>query len=236
MFMVARLDGRSFTRLTQEVRPFEVPFDPTFLDMMIVTTEHCMNCGFRVVFGHTQSDEISLVLHRDESSFGRKVRKIDSVLAGEASAKFSILLGHPASFDCRISQLPNLELVLDYLRWRYEDARRNALNVHCYWALRRLGQSKRDAARRLERISVGEKIELLSVRAGIDFSDLPSWQKRGVGFSWLEYRKGERGTRTTDATTAIRRRIIHHMELPEGDEYAHFARRIILAEHPDIPN
>ena len=36
-----------------------------------------------------------------------------------------------AAFDCRISQLPSLDLVVDYFRWRGEDARRNALNAHC---------------------------------------------------------------------------------------------------------
>jgi len=236
MFMVARLDGRSFTRLAREVRPFEVPFDSSFRDMMIATSEHCMNCGFRVVYGHTQSDEISLVLHRDESSFGRKLRKLDSILAGEASAKFSILLGHPASFDCRISQLPNLELVQDYLRWRLEDARRNALTAHCYWALRRLGQSKREAARRTERFSEGEKHELLSVKAGINFADLPFWQKRGVGLYWKVYTREGRNSMANGSASRTRRRVIHDMELPEGDEYSHFARRILLAEHPDIPH
>ena len=35
------------------------------------------------------------------------LRKYNSTLAGEASAKFTLLLGSVASFDCRISQLPN---------------------------------------------------------------------------------------------------------------------------------
>ncbi len=35
---------------------------------------------------------------------------------------FSLKLGQPACFDCRISQLPTAELVVDYFRWRNEDA------------------------------------------------------------------------------------------------------------------
>ena len=35
VYMVARLDGRSFTRLTKEVCEFEVPFDERFRDMMV---------------------------------------------------------------------------------------------------------------------------------------------------------------------------------------------------------
>jgi hypothetical protein len=90
MFMVARIDGRGFTRLTREVHQFKAPFDERFRDMMVSTTEHLMNCGFRVVYGYTQSDEISLLFHLEENAFGRKLRKYDSILAGEASAKFSL--------------------------------------------------------------------------------------------------------------------------------------------------
>jgi hypothetical protein len=110
IFMVARLDGRSFTRLTKEKQNFEAPFDERFRDLMVVTTEHVMDCGFRIVYGYTQSDEISVLFHRDEQQFQRKLRKLHSVLAGEASAKFSLVLGDVACFDCRISQLPTVDL------------------------------------------------------------------------------------------------------------------------------
>ena len=108
---------------------------------MVETTAHVMQCGFRMLYGYTQSDEISLLVHRDEQAFGRKLRKYESILAGEASAKFALLLGTHAAFDCRISQLPNPELVVDYFRWRSEDAHRNALNGHCYWLLRKQGRA-----------------------------------------------------------------------------------------------
>ena len=65
MFMVARLDGRSFTRLTKELHAFDAPFDERVRDLMVATTEHVMDCGFRVVYGFTQSDEISLLFARD---------------------------------------------------------------------------------------------------------------------------------------------------------------------------
>ena len=59
-----------------------------------------MDCGFRIAYGYTQSDEISLLFHSTEDAFGRKTRKLNSILAGEASAKFSLLLGDMACFDC----------------------------------------------------------------------------------------------------------------------------------------
>ena len=107
LYMVARLDGRSFTRLTKEVHQFEAPFDARFRDLMLDTAEHLMGCcGFNMVYGYTESDEISLLFGQEENGFGRKLRKLISILAGEASAKFSLLLGAMAAFDCRISQLP----------------------------------------------------------------------------------------------------------------------------------
>ena len=75
MYMVARLDGRSFTKLTKEVCKFEAPFDKHFRDMMVNTTKALMNCGFRIVYAFTESDEISLLFDKDEDAFGRKVRK-----------------------------------------------------------------------------------------------------------------------------------------------------------------
>lgn len=161
LFMVARLDGRTFTRLTKEVYQFEAPFDERFRDTMIATMRHLMTCGFRVLYGYTQSDEISLLLHPDETTFERKLRKYDSILAGEASAKFSLLLNSPGVFDCRIAQLPTRQNVCDYFRWRQEDAHRNALNGHCYWLLRKQGQSVAAATRTLEGVSVAAKNELL---------------------------------------------------------------------------
>jgi tRNA(His) 5'-end guanylyltransferase len=38
IFIVVRLDGRSFTRLTKDVAKFEAPFDERFKDLMVHTT------------------------------------------------------------------------------------------------------------------------------------------------------------------------------------------------------
>ena len=46
MFLVARIDGRNFTRLTKDIHQFEAPYDARFRDIMIETTAHPMNCGF----------------------------------------------------------------------------------------------------------------------------------------------------------------------------------------------
>ena len=228
IFLVARIDGRSFTRLTKEVHNFESPFDIKFRDYMIETTKHLMNCGFRAIYGYTESDETSLLFHSDEDSFGRKMRKFISILAGEASAKFSLLLGDIGTFDCRISEFPNEGLVVDYFRWRNEDASRNALNAHCYWLLRKQGESSKDATDFLVKKSFAFKNELLFMN-GVNFNDLPNWQKRGIGLYWQETVKSGLNAKTQDNVDYVRQEIKIDMELPMKDDYSEFIRKLLSA-------
>lgn len=225
LHMVARIDGRNFTRLTKERHAFEAPYDIRFRDMMLDTVEHLMRCGFSVRYGYTQSDEISLLFDLNETSFGRKTRKFDSVLAGEASAKFSLLLGDVACFDCRVCELPSLEYVRDYFRWRSEDAHRNALNAHCYWLLRKAGHDVGEATAFLRGRDKGEKHELL-FQHGVNFNDLPNWQKRGMGLYWENYQKESRDPRTGEPAHATRRRIKRDLDLPMRDAYSDFIVRL----------
>lgn len=228
--MVARIDGRGFTKLTKERHRFEAPYDERFRDYMTGTTAHLMDCGFRVIYGYTQSDEISLVFHRDEDSFGRKLRKLNSILAGEASARFSLLLGDVGVFDCRIIQLPTSGDLIDYLRWRNEDAHRNALNAHCYWALRRKGADVADATAALKGLSVAMKNELLFSEASINFNDVPNWQKRGIGLYHVEVEKSGCNKLTGEATQVLRRTIHMDFELPMRNEYSDFIAALLDRE------
>ncbi|HEX8426105.1 tRNA(His) guanylyltransferase Thg1 family protein [Hymenobacter sp.] len=228
LYLVARLDGRGFTRLTKEVHPFEAPFDERMRDYMVETTRHLLECGFRMVYGYTQSDEISLLLHPDEDAFGRKLRKYLSVLAGEASAWFSLQLGAAGVFDCRISQLPRREDVLDYFRWRQEDAARNSLNAHCYWLLRKQGRTVGEATSQVKGQSTAAKHDLL-FEAGINYNNLPAWQKRGVGLYWEDYRKPALNPISQLPVETIRRRLATNLELPLGEAYAHFIGSLLPA-------
>ncbi|MDR2940958.1 MAG: guanylyltransferase [Clostridiales bacterium] len=226
IYMVARIDGRNFTRLTKEIYKFESPFDERFRDYMIETVKHLMDCGFRVIYGYTESDEISLLFHFDEGSFGRKTRKLNSVLAGEASAKFSLLLGGIGCFDCRIAELPNKRLVIDYFRWRNEDASRNALNAHCYWMMRKQGETPTAATKFLSSKSVAFKNEFL-FKNGVNFNNLPNWQKRGVGLYWEEYENNGTNILSGEETTFIRRRVKVDLELPMKEKYEEFIGHIL---------
>jgi tRNA(His) guanylyltransferase len=227
IYMIARLDGRNFTRLTKEVYPFEAPFDFRFHDFMLQTAEQLLaGGGVEAIYAFTQSDEISLLIGRQENSFGRKLRKLLSVLSGEASARFSLLLGSMAVFDCRIAQLPAVEYVVDYFRWRSEDAHRNALNAHCYWLLRKQGRNLGEATAALRGLSVSGKNELL-FEHGINFNDLPAWQRRGSGLYWEQYEQPGENPVTGERVVARRRRIRRDLELPVKDAYSAFLRSLI---------
>lgn len=226
IYMVARIDGRCFTRLTKEIHKFEAPFDKRFRDIMVETVRHLMDCGFKMVYGYTQSDEISILFHPDETTFQRKERKLISILSGEASAKFSLLLGDMGVFDCRISQLPTKRLVVDYFRWRNEDAHRNALNAHCYWELRHKNVTPEQATKQLSGVSVADKNELL-FQNGINFNELPNWQKRGIGIYWEKYEKDALNKRTGEQVKAVRNRLKIDFELPMKDQYSDFIEYLI---------
>jgi len=229
IYIVARLDGRNFTTLTKEKAKFEAPFDTRFRDMMIETAKYLMNCGFKVTYAYTESDEISLLFDIDIDLFGRKERKFNSVLAGEASAKFSLLFNDIGVFDCRICQLPNKKTVADYFRWRNEDAHRNALSAHCYWMLRKENYSKKEATKFIEHKTTAEKNELL-FKHGINFNDLPNWQKRGVGLYWVKASKTGYNPKDNSEVQVERNVIYTDLDLPMREEYSDFILKMLESQ------
>lgn len=217
--VVARLDGRGFTKLTKELMEYEAPYDVRFRDAMLTVMKRLMECGFKIPFAYAQSDEISLLFHPEDRTFDRKHRKWLSVLSGEASATLSMSIGRHAVMDCRISELPDLKTTCDYFRWRMEDAGRNCLNSHCYWMLRKAGESATKATSFLSGLTVAAKHDLLFTN-GINFNDLPAWQKRGYGVAWESYEKTGLNPLTGETTVVARQRLAEVLELPQGDDYA----------------
>ena len=228
VYIVARIDGRSFTRLTKEELDLERPFDVRFRDAMIAAASHLMRCGIRPLYGYTQSDEISLLLRKDDSTFERNIRKLTSVLAGEASAAFSLAMGAHGAFDCRLSPLPSKDLVIDYFRWRGQDAHRNSLSAWCYWSLRDEGATARQADREIQRLNNSEKNEFLFQR-GINYNDLPAWQKRGIGLRFAVVERDAVNPITNEAVKAQRKELQVDMELPFQQQYSEYLNALLAA-------
>ncbi|UKB85236.1 hypothetical protein LF887_06315 [Chryseobacterium sp. MEBOG06] len=225
-YIIVRLDGKGFTKLTKEKLSLEKPFDEKFSQVMTKTVEHLFNSGFRILYGYTQSDEISLLIHKDDHTFSRKTRKINSVLAGEASAFFSLQFNEICVFDCRVISAPNQNMILDYFCWRQEDSHRNSLSAYCYWTLRNNSFNAKQAAEKIEKMSMSDKNEML-FQYGINYNNAPLWQKRGIGI----YPKNEIKTGynpiTKENTVSTRKILYAEKNLSVKEDYRQFIQDIL---------
>ncbi|HEX4613786.1 MAG TPA: tRNA(His) guanylyltransferase Thg1 family protein [Urbifossiella sp.] len=213
---ILRLDGRGFTRFTEE--RCEKPFDERFHGWMVATARTVLD-DFGGVYAYTESDEISVLFPRGWGLFDREVEKAVSVAAGLASATFALACGAPAHFDARAVVAATDGLVVDYFRWRQADATRCALNGWCYWTLRKEGHDPRAATRQLAGLAVADKNELL-FRRGVNFNDVPAWQRRGTGLWWEEYPHTGHNPVTGEQVPTTRRRIREERDLPIGEAYS----------------
>ena len=157
---------------------------------MIETAKHVMRCGFHTAYAYVQSDEILVLFDALDATFGRRYSKLISILAGEANPAFSIELGTPATFDCRLLELRDLPEVQAYFTWRQRDAERNCLNAHAYWTLRKADLSARAATRELSWLSRNQKKAILRESSAPEYGLLPAWQRRGIGLYNEHYEYG----------------------------------------------
>lgn len=225
---VIRVDGRSFSRFT-EAR-FEKPFDLKFHDLMVTTSQALLD-ELQGVFAFTESDEISILLPNNWDLFDRNLEKVVSISASIASSQFTCAIGEPVVFDSRVWMGVSKSQVGDYFSWRQADTTRCALNGWCYWTLRKSGLSARKATSILDHQSVAFKHELL-FENGINFNDLPAWQRRGTGLLWEEYEKIGYNPKEKVEVTTTRRRIKIDQELPIKDEYRTFIKGIVDSIDP----
>ncbi|HEX5597726.1 MAG TPA: tRNA(His) guanylyltransferase Thg1 family protein [Micromonosporaceae bacterium] len=222
---VIRVDGRSFSRLTEE--RFDKPYDARFRDLMVATAQ-ALFTELDARYAYTESDEISLLLDPGFELFHRGVEKLVSISAGLASAAFTHAAGVPAHFDSRIWVGVSVEDVTDYFSWRQSDATRSALNGWCYWTLRKDGRSPRQANRTLTGATTADKNELL-FHHGINFNELPAWQRRGVGLWWETYQHTGFDPVRRVETTTTRRRIRIEYDLPMKDAYRQLVGSLVTA-------
>jgi len=219
---VIRMDGRGFSRFTEQ--RFDKPFDARFSGLMVTAAEAVLTeLGGR--YAYTESDEISVLFDPGLDLFNRGVEKLVSISAGIATAAFTHAASEPAHFDARLWVGVGVTDVVNYFSWRQADAARCALNGWCYWTLRKAGQSRQQATAALERTSTADKNELL-FRHGINFNDLPTWQRRGVGLWWETYQRPGYDPVRQIEVSATRRRITVDRELPMKDAYRDLVERL----------
>lgn len=190
--VIIRLDGVAFHTFTKN---FDKPLDEVLGVAMRETTRYLVNNIQGCVLGYTQSDEISLVLQDykkldTDAWFGYNVQKLVSVSAKMATDHFhrafynatcgmdaekcielywSAMRDNNVGFDSRCWNLP-FEEVNNYLIDRQQDAERNSINM-----LAQQYYSQRE----LNGIKSNELQNKLFTEQGINWNDLPDYQKRG---------------------------------------------------------
>jgi tRNA(His) 5'-end guanylyltransferase len=94
--------------------------------------------------------------------------------------------------------------------------------------VRKDGKTRTEATRTLERATTADKNELMS-GYGINFDDLPAWQRHGADLWWETYqRPGYNPIRKIDVA-ATRRRVHVERELPMKDAYRDTVDRLLAA-------
>ncbi len=186
--IVARLDGRSFSRFTGNLQR---PFD-TRLSQLMMKTTMCLVEEIDALVGYTQSDEISLVMFAEDFSrqvwFDGKIQKMVSNLAATASAYFNKNLAEflpekahaLPTFDCRVWNVPNKEEAVNALLWREQDATKNSVSMATrhYYSHKEMDNQGR-----------ADMMEML-YKKGINWNDYPAFFKRGTYIQRVK-RKGK---------------------------------------------
>lgn len=222
-WVALRVDGRGFTRLTAS--RFEKPFDPAFHALMLGTAQALLE-ELQGLYAYTESDEISVLFPPGWQLFDREVEKLVSISASVASAAFTLASQSAVHFDSRIWMGAERQQVVDYFRWRQADAERCGLNGWCHWMLVKDGKSAVEANAILAGKSVGFKNELL-FQHGVNFNDLPVWQRRGTGIYWERQPKAGFNPKEGRAVVTTRRRPRVDEELPMKDAYAAFIQGLL---------
>jgi tRNA(His) 5'-end guanylyltransferase len=172
--VVARLDGRSFSKFTKGMQR---PYDIKMSTIMQETTKYLVQ-ETDAILGYTQSDEISLLFREDLPFFDGKIFKIVSVLTSIATAKFNRLLPdffpekEMAQFDCRAWACPNRQEAVNAILWRELDATKNSISMAArhYYSHKQL-QGK-----------TGKQMQEMLWKKGINWNDYPDFFKRGTYF------------------------------------------------------
>ena len=198
-----RIDGKAFHTFT---RGFNKPFDEVLIESMQETMRYLCENIQGCVLGYTQSDEITLILVdykklNSSAWFDYEVQKMCSIAASMATMAFNRFFmyeyeefnrwvneGNPtdedrrlndiyydamckgAMFDARCFNIPKEE-VTNLIYWRQLDASRNSIQM--------VGQAN-FSHKELQNKSCNQIQDMLMEQKGINWNDLPTYQKRGA--------------------------------------------------------
>jgi tRNA(His) 5'-end guanylyltransferase len=225
-YLVMRADGRTFHSITEKLG-LEKPFDKRLRDMMVSTVAKLMESNeFNIVLAYIQSDEISLAF-KNSNIFNGRIEKLNSIIAAYISVELNkelardgfgqLIDAHSLTiiFDSRIIVLPTLEVVKKYFLNRQKNCMNNALHSYCYYSLRQNGVNQTQAEKMLNEMKTDGKKEMLRVKFGIIFDEIPLWQRLGTVLYFELFKKQAVNQKTHEKVEVYRKRIL----IKEADDF-----------------
>lgn len=183
MRIVVRLDAHRLGLHWSSFPDAEYPLGATFSAGMRAAAAAIFTSGIRVLFTFVHGDEISVALDPQELANGRKKARLISGLASAASVGLCTALGRGALFHAKVSELPTLDHLVEYLIWQRLVARRNTIARHLTLALTAQGVPKGELDRLLTKATEEERLASLA-KSGIHFELLPPSERLGALLWW----------------------------------------------------
>ncbi|KAI0749384.1 tRNAHis guanylyltransferase [Daedaleopsis nitida] len=187
-FMVLRIDGHAFHRLSDE-HNFTKPNDERALQLMDHAARDVMNEFKDIVLAFGESDEYSFMFRKSASVYNRREAKIVTTVTSLFTSSYvfnwpkylpDTPLKYCPSFDGRIVLYPSTNVVRDYFSWRQADTHINNLYNTVFWALvLRGGQTTTEAHATLRGTVSSQKHEILFSRFGVNYNELPARFRKG---------------------------------------------------------
>jgi tRNA(His) guanylyltransferase len=229
-WLVVRVDGNSFSKLTQE-HAFVKPNDERGLRLMNRCATAVMEMlGDDIACAYGQSDEFSFVIAPRSNVLRRRSAKLSTQIVSLFAASFvfhwsecmgaDVPLRYAPSFDARVVQYPTVAVLRDYLSWRQADCHINNLYNTVFWALvQRGGRSQRDAEVDLQGTLAADKNEILHSRFGINYNNEPPMFRKGSFLLREAFDEPVVDSRTNEPTVRRKRRIaVLHVDII-GDDF-----------------
>ena len=179
--VVVRLDAHRYgdwSTLTDEY-----PTGPTTTRALLFTARALMSATFRVVLSYVHGDEISLVIDPTENINPLRRSKLISALCSAGAVHFLKASGLSALFDAKVSELPSVERLVEYLFWQRRYCYRNATTIALRKALLKAGHSSSQAESKLQNISEDDRIAQLA-SLGSPVETIPHTTRRGTLLYW----------------------------------------------------
>lgn len=223
MPMIIRVDGRSFHQFLRTAdKPLDEKVKIAMDNVAVELVEHIEGA----VFAYVQSDEVSVLVINYKTLdyspwFGNELQKIVSISASIATSAFNdkwkeLNPGNKgnAMFDSRVFVIPKEE-VCNYFVWREKDWSRNSVQM--------VARSKFSHSKLYGK--TGEEMqEMLFKEKGINWSELPTWQKRGRAVYKEQHGEG----------AATRTNIKIDNEIPVFTQDRQFIEKYVFIEPKEI--